>query len=232
MADSSSSLVIISDRIIFNENYFTQFESFAPEDTKLLFTALFLNLIDNLMSDSSTSDLIIYSDENDSNSIKRALQQFQTEKIELFSYKNEPDLRSFSNRTNLYKHKILIYADVMGVSQSSINEILKLLSTDENTIVIGTSKNSSICLVGFNHQTDDLLNAIQYSKRDYSKLLSLLKTEEYFIHTLSGFVRVKDISSFKELYDDLSHKKSIEYCSQEMHEKFTHLFVEYKDLLK
>ncbi len=120
----------------------------------------------------------------------------------------------------------------MGVSLSSVNEILNLLSTDENTIVIGTSGNSSVCLIGFNHHTENLLKAIQYSERDYSKLLALLKTEEHFIHTLNGFVRVYDIHSFKELYDDLSQKKSIEYCSQEMHEKFTHLFVEYKDLLK
>lgn len=232
MAEHTISLVVISDKIIFNENYFSSFENFTIEDTKLLFGTLFLNLIENLSNRQPESDLIIYAEKNDIDSIQTTLGELQTKKYELFFYNSAPELTFLFNKTISYRNIIIVYADVMGVSNSLIDEILNLLNTDENTIVIGTSKNSSVCLVGFNHQTESLLKAIQFSERDYSKLLALLKTEEHFIHTLNGLVRVHDVHSFKELYDDLSQKKSIEYCSQEMHEKFTHLFVEYKDLLK
>lgn len=232
MADNSISLVVISDKVIFNENSLKTFETLSIEDTKLLFGTLFLNLIENLNRSQNDFDLTIYADKNDNDLIQTELSTISADKFKLLFYDSEPDLTFLSTKIKPHKHSIIIFADVMGVSLSSVNEILKLLSTDENTIVIGTSRNSSICLIGFNHHTENLLKAIQYSEREYSKLLALLKTEEHFIHTLNGFVRVYDAQSFKELYDDLSQKKSIEYCSQEMHEKFTHLFVEYKDLLK
>ncbi|AFH49705.1 Hypothetical protein IALB_2000 [Ignavibacterium album JCM 16511] len=232
MADNSISLVVISDRIIFNENSLKTFETLSIEDTKLLFGTLFLNLIENLNRNQNEFDLTIYAEKNDNDLIQTELSTINADKGKLFFYDSEPDFTFLSTKIKSHMHSIFVYSDVMGVSSLSIKEILNLLNTDENTIVIGTSKNSSVCLIGFNHLTENLLKAIQFAGRDYSKLLSLLKSEEHFIHTLNRFVRVYNIQSFKELYDDLSQKKSIEYCSQEMHEKFTHLFVEYKDLLK
>ena len=44
--------------------------------------------------------------------------------------------------------------------------------------------------------------------------------------------KFSDIQDFKTLYKELSKKESLIYCSQNMHEKFTHLFIEYKELLK
>ena len=64
------------------------------------------------------------------------------------------------------------------------------------------------------------------------KFLSYNKSCEYFVNTLTDVIAVSNINDFKKLYIDLSQKKSNEYCSQQMHERFTHLFVEYKDLLK
>ena len=64
------------------------------------------------------------------------------------------------------------------------------------------------------------------------KFLSYNKSCDYFVNTLSDVISVIDVNDFKKLYTELSLKKSNEYCSQQMHERFTHLFVEYKDLLK
>lgn len=232
MADHTISIVTISDKIIFNENHFIPFETFTIEDTRFLFGTLFLNLIDNIAKIQDDADIIIYADNHDIGLIQTELANLRIEKFNLFFYQDDPDLSLLFTKIKSHQHSIILYADVMGISLSSIKEILNLLNTDENTIVIGKSMDSSICLIGFNHQSESLLKTIQFSERDYSKLLSLLKTEEYFLHTLTGFVRVRDTYSFKVLYNNLSQKKSIEYCSQEMHEKFTHLFVEYKDLLK
>lgn len=226
------SLVTISDKTIFNENFINTFETFSVEDTKLLFGTLLLNLIDNLRHNQSEADIFIYAESNDNNLIQSEIASLHIDELNLLFFNREPDLMSLFPQLKSYKYLIFIYADVMGFSSLSVKEILRLLNTDENTVVIGTSKDSSVCFIGINNQTENLLKHIQDAGRNYSKLLSLLKTEEHFIHTLNDFVRVCDIKSFKALYADLSQKKSIEYCSQEMHEKFTHLFVEYKDLLK
>lgn len=232
MAESSITIVIFSDKIIFDENCQTNFERFSSADTQLLFSTLLLNLLYNFEQRETISDLIVYLSGNDFEQLQHQLLQNNLSNHKIFTYQSENDFNFIFEKIKTSKQSILVYADVMGFGQASVREILKLLNSDENTIVIGTSANQSLCVIGFNHFTNNLQKAILYSERDYPKLLSLLKTEEHFIHTFNGFVRVNDINSFRELYNDLSQKKSIEYCSQEMHEKFTHLFVEYKDLLK
>lgn len=231
MTEQSISLVVISDRIVFNSNLIESFETFSVDDTKLLFSTLLINLLDNLQLDISSTETIIYIDEKDSESLPNEIQN-NLNNYKQFFYKDKPDISQVIEKTKPHKFSIIIYADVMGISKNYLNEVLKLLNTDENTIVIGTSINDSICLIGFNHKTDKLQLAIQNAKRNYSNLLALLKADEQFIYTINGLIRVVDIKSFKELYDNLSQKKSIEYCSQENHEKFTHLFVEYKELLQ
>lgn len=230
MAENLISIIILSDRVIFNKNKLKVFENFSVDDTKLLFETLLLNLLENFNAADSSYEIMAYLDEEDKDYLSTEAEKFNNHKI--YFYQNNPNASFLFDKIRNYNHTIIMFADIMGISNPSIKEILNLLNSDENIIVIGISQESSLCFIGFNHQTENLQNAIQNSERDYSKFLSLLKTEEHFIHTLNGFIRVDSKSSFKELYNDLSQKKSIEYCSQEMHEKFTHLFVEYKDLLQ
>lgn len=230
MAENLISIVIISDRVIFNENKLEVFENFSVDDTKLLFGTLLLNLLENFNTTDSSYELLAYLNEEDKDYLSAEAEEFNN--TEIYFYQNNSDASFLFDKIKNHKHTIILFADIMGISNSAIKEILNLLNSDENIIVIGISQESSLCFIGFNHQTKNLQNAIQNSDRDYSKFLSLLKTEEHFIHTLNGFIRVNSKLSFKELYNDHSQKKSIEYCSQEMHEKFTHLFVEYKDLLQ
>jgi hypothetical protein len=232
MAENLISIVILSDRIIFNENKLKVFENFSVDDTKLLFGTLLFNLLENFSTIDHSYELSTYLDEEDKNYLSAEAEKFHFNTHKIYYYQNNLNASFLFDKIKNHKHTIILFADIMGISNSSIKEILNLLNSDENIIVIGISKESSLCFIGFNHQTENLQNAIQNSGRDYSKFLSMLKTEEHFIHTLNGFIRVYDISSFRELYTNLSQKKSIEYCSQEMHEKFTHLFVEYKDLLQ
>lgn len=229
MAENLISIVILSDRVIFNENKLEVFENFSVDDTKLLFGTLFLNLLENFNTTDSSYEMLVYLDEEDKDYLLTEAEKFNNK---IYFYQNNPNASFLFDKIKDHKHTIILFADIMGISNSLIKEVLSLLNSDESIIVIGISQESSLCLIGFNHQTENLQNAIQNSGRDYSKFLSLLKTEEHFIHTLNGFIRVNSKSSFRELYNDLSQKKSIEYCSQEMHEKFTHLFVEYKDLLQ
>lgn len=232
MAENSISIVIISDRIIYRKSQENNFDALSQEDLQLLYSTLLLNLINNFEQRDFNSDFFVFINENDIDDIQNEIVAFNLSRHEIFTYKINDGFSLVFDKIKNARQSIIVYADVMGFGIASVREFLKLLNSDDNTIVIGTSVNQSICVLGFNHQTDDLQLAIQNSERNYSKLLSLLKAEDHFIHTINGFIRVNDIESFKELYNNLSHKKSIEYCSQEMHEKFTHLFVEYKDLLK
>ena len=58
-----------------------------------------------------------------------------------------------------------------------------------------------------------------------------MSMKDYLLHVLSEFFIVNNFEDFKALYNILSKKESLEFCSQEMHEKFTHLFIEWCLLL-
>jgi len=85
---------------------------------------------------------------------------------------------------------------------------------------------------GFNNYSEEIINNLILSNFSYNDFLGLVKSCEHFMHIVNDVLLVRNIDNFKQLYQELSQKKSIEYCSQPMHERFTHLFVEYKDLLK
>lgn len=232
MAEQSLSITLISDRVIFNESEFIPFESLSVEDTRLLFTTLLENNLKNFLTSNLGFDLFLLLDEFDKEGFLNETDYGNYDKMKVLFYKKIGKYEFLFEKLKNYKYNIIVFADVMGISENSVKDINNLLMAMDNNLVIGNSRKNEICLFGFNHLTSNLSEAVLKSERNYTSFLSLIKTEEYFIHSVNDFIRVNDISSFKELYDDLSQKKSIEYCSQEMHEKFTHLFVEYKDLLK
>lgn len=232
MAEQNLSLTVISDRVIFNENNLLPFESLSLTDTRLLFITLLENNLKNFLMSKPDFDLYLLLNEYDKDAYQTETSYNNNASINILFYRNLEKYDLLFEKLRSYKYNIIAFADVMGLSENRIREISNLLMAMDNNLVIGNSRKNEICLIGFNYLSDNLSEAILKSGRDYTSLLSLIETEEYFIHSINDFIRVNDIDSFKELYEDLSKKKSIEYCSQEMHEKFTHLFVEYKDLLK
>jgi hypothetical protein len=97
---------------------------------------------------------------------------------------------------------------------------------------LGKSINQKLAFIGFNSFNADLFEGAELHDLDYDFFLNKISKFENFIHILDNFILIKDIEDFKNLYHQLSKKESFAYCSQEIHEKFTNLFIEYKDLLK
>jgi hypothetical protein len=120
----------------------------------------------------------------------------------------------------------------MGISPKDIKNTENLISSDDNLLVISKSENNDICYIAFNKFDNNLIELMLEPEINYDNLLSNIKTEKFFIQTISGHFRVDSFSRFKLLYNKLSQKESLNYCSQEVHEKFTNLFIEYRDFIK
>jgi hypothetical protein len=78
----------------------------------------------------------------------------------------------------------------------------------------------------------EMVDNLDLSNLDYDSFLNKIVKFEHFIHVLKDFMLIKNLEDFKTLYDNLSKKESFSYCGQNIHERFTNLFIEYKDLLK
>lgn len=205
--------------------------SFSQSELLFLKKNLTLNFIENLISTSDKEKIIvkIFLDEND---------------LEIY---NEDLLTSFSDLLNIqlcsnseklideikiYSKFFIVLSDVMGVSAKDIITTEKLISSDEHILVISKSENEEVCFIAFNVFDECLINKMLQINLNYENFLSGIAPDKFFIHIINGHFRVNNFSNFKLLYKKLSEKESLSYCSQEIHEKFTNLFIEYRDYIK
>ena len=138
---------------------------------------------------------------------------------------------SEQNYFSIFENNILIRADVIGVSKKTMQKIFNMLAIEDDVLVIGKSKNKKVALLGFNNLEINLLDEMFSVDLEYNKFLLEIGKSDLFLNTLNGFQLIENFSDFKNLYIELSKKESLSYCSQQMHERFTNLFIEYKDLL-
>ena len=99
-------------------------------------------------------------------------------------------------------------------------------------MIIGKSINGGVSFIGFNYLNQDLISAIHWDGLEFENLLHKVNKFDNFVYVWDNSLVVNSGKDFKLLYSELSKKESLEYCSQQMHEKFTHIFIEYKDFLK
>lgn len=229
----SNAVYIIPDQSVFNPELIKDFENFNKADSLLLHSTLNLNLFDNLIGRELNAEIYCLLDEQDkeflpaelkNSSIKILFENLINKKI-LFD-------KLALNEFPLHKNNLIIFSDIMGINSTDAEKYFKLLSIEDESLLIGRSKDNCVVILGFNNYSDEVFNNLLKVNFNYDELLIKLSSLNYFIHTTQNILHINNLSDFKELYADLSQKKSIEYCSQQMHEKFTHLFVEYKELLK
>lgn len=214
----------------FSDNNFKQL---SDEDYKFLKSTLYLNLLENVNQRKDKVDIFIILDNSDKDflqleSIDKSTKNIFCDSKDLKSLLKELSTKEFIS----HKNNLIIFSDVIDIRPIDIDKYFSLLGIDDKSLVIATSNQRRIKVFGFNNYSDDLLKYITDSDFIVDKFLSYNKSCEYFVNMLNEVLAVNNVDDFKKLYTELSLKSSWDYCSQQMHERFTHLFVEYKDLLK
>jgi hypothetical protein len=224
---------IIPRSSILNPKKIKIFENLNISDSILLRSTLYLNLIDNFSKKESKTDFYFFLDNFDKDLIT---EEFNSDKILVNFVDLDDKLALVENLANkeFSKHKknIFISPDIMGLNLQEVERLFNLLNVEDESLLIGKSKDGELGFLGFNKYSDEVAQSLINSEFNYDVFLSNIKSSSHFINTVSDILVVRNLNNFKQLYIDLSQKKSIEYCSQEMHERFTQLFIEYKDLLK
>ncbi len=233
MTEKQKCIYIYSGHPIFNPDSVTIFENLSSADSSFLYTSLIENTIEILTGLSSGIEIIYSLDIEDNDNIP--LNFFpQNSKIFFATTGNTAynlDVLD-QNYFSLYENNIFIRSNTIGVSQQNINKVFDLLSFEDNTLVIGKSKNNKIPFIGFNKISRKLMLKLFEINFDYEKFLLEAGKSEMYINTLENFQQIENFEDFRNLYFELSEKESESYCSQESHERFTNLFIEYRDLLK
>ena len=204
---------------------------FSEPDKDFFRNTLFLNLIENALRRKEKADLFIILHEKEVTTELQSISDLNliiTDKLSPRVLLSENIIKEFNN----HKYNMLVSGNVVDIRSSDFDKYVNLLGIDEKTILISKSSPDTISVFGFCGYSESLLGYFVESELSLQNFLSFNTSCEYYITMAKDIFTVNALNDFKRLYSDLSQKSSLEYCSQEMHERFTHLFVEYKDLLK
>ncbi len=219
---------------IFRKDEVPNFQSFDAEHSSLLYSSLFMNNIENLNHLNNVSKIVLCLDEKDKDNLPDALNPdnkiiFSFDTTVLQNYFQKLSDKHFTTCSS----NLIIFSRSIGITKELIEKALDQLAIEDEAIVIGKTLENYISFIGFNNYNQELFNDIDWQLVDYDSFLTKACQHENFIHVLTGnFMMIKNLDNFKKLYSELSKKESLAYCSPEMHEQFTNLFIEYKGLLK
>ncbi len=225
-------IFLISQRQITISEINQVFESFSPEDTVKLFLSLYENWIDILKGDKNNFNIISFFSEKDYSILNKEI--IENNQVELIKGKNLfSSLRNILEKFDAHNFPkvIFIFADSIGISIKDLWKYFNCLDNDDNNLLLVKENNDNICLFGINYFNIGLLENLFYNDFKTDKFFKHYKAQDFFLFQYDGMLQINTLEDFKLLYKVLSTKESIEFCSQEMHEKFTHLFIEYKELL-
>ena len=232
MHKKKNCIYVLSLHPVFNTEAAPQFENLSLRDSILLYSHLLANFIEIFASTDLSFELVFCLNEKDENYIPRNF--FPDDSIIFFNTSENiiSNIERLEEKYfSIFENNILIRANVIGLSEKTIQKIFNLLAIEDDVLVIGKSINKKVTLLGFNKLEINLLDEMFSRVLDYDKFLLEAGKSDLFLNTLNGFQLIENFSDFKNLYIELSKKESLSYCSQQIHERFTNLFVEYKDLL-
>jgi hypothetical protein len=232
MIKSNSCVYFIPAHPLFNTNEAPLFGTFDEIYSAHLYLTLILNHKEKINSIVPPVPNIFCFDENDRGYLPEEFSMNKTKNIYL-NGSNKSFVRAiYEKYLNQYKYNLLISTNTVGITTEDINRIFDLLSREDETVIIGVTNTNRSAFIGFNSLNPELLYDIDFANPDFEKFLNKLCRFDYFIHVIHGLISVDSVDDFKNLYIELSKKENYRYCSQSIHERFTHLFIEYKELLK
>ena len=233
MIRPNSGIYIVSMMPVFDERSVSPLGELDKNHTSQLYANLILNHKENLDKIVNNTLINYYFDEQDRNFLPEIFRKENAGRIFNNSENPYQVIKNIIDKNfSLASINLIIFANSIGFSSSELKRILDLLTIESDAVVIGKSLNQGVSFIGFNYLNQELINDIHWDGLKFDSLLHKVNKFDNFVYVWENSLVVNSEKDFKLLYSELSKKGSLEYCSQQMHEKFTHIFIEYKDILK
>ena len=233
MNRSNSCVSLIPLSPIFNTEIVPVFETMNPGDSSLLKSILYENYIEVLNEIREHLSIIFCLDTKDKKNLPPDIKDNFNDIIWIDTAAINVEIKNLNDKyCKNFHNNLIIFSHSIGASSEDIKKMFSFLEMDDESVLIGRDNDERIALMGYNTYNEELMGDISEDRNFYNDMLIKAGKYENFVHTLNNFMIIDNQIDFKKLYAELSKKESLNYCSQKMHEKFTHLFIEYKDLLK
>jgi hypothetical protein len=227
---SDSAIYIVPLAPVFNKEAVSTFEHMDKEHSCFLQSSLYMNnveVVEKLKDHYKYFLCISRDDQQDipspllSSALNVSLLDTGTTSA-IFKQLNE---KYFSN----FSKNLVIFSRAIGLNAADMQKVFDLLAVEDDTVVIGRANNDSISFLGFTKYHPEIFINID---KPYDMFLPGICKQNYFLSVVEKSMYISKWNDFRNLYTELSKKESLSYCSQKMHEQFTHLFIEYKEQIK
>lgn len=222
----------VSFEPVFNPDSAKIFQDFSREDSIQLYKALLLNHLEIYNSFTTAHKEIYLFNEADRDYLPAEL----SGKDNLIAFiKPDEGWKTVAGVLNsIYKKEkaeVLIFSiNSIGFALSDIEKFYNLMSHEDKNVLIVRNKDGIVCL-GMNYPAVNLFEGLELKNFSYDDLLPNVNKMHNYLFEIEDFLHINDMEDFRELYKLLSKKESVSFCSNESHNRFTNLFIEYKDKL-
>jgi hypothetical protein len=229
---NKSAIFLIANRSILNPDKIEVFENLTVHYSIYLNSLLYLNWIELISALGESYDVYYCMNKSDEEYIPKNFLP-NASNLVLLNITTKEKLRDSLRELELKRYSKFLFAffNSMGIKKEDICKTFNLLTVDDQAITVGKADNERIAFVGTNKIEENLLTKLSAQHAKYNNFLNEISREDVFLHTINNFFSINNFQDVKKLYIELSKKESLSFCSENMHERFNDLFVEYKYLL-
>lgn len=224
---------LINTNPIFNEHKLNIFPSFTKKYSARFYTALMLNLIETIFKFNQHSKLVLCLNKLDEDYIPTdvSFQNIYKEFHFFNTNNNEIEIHNlFEKNSEEYHNHIFLKSNFVGLLPENLSVFSNLFSIEDDVTIVGRSSNNKICFVGFNSLISSAANLFNFNSQ-YESYLKKTNKLNGQLYSFSNFRSLENQNDFKLLYKFLSAKDNFNLCSKYIYDKFTNIFIEYKELL-
>lgn len=227
-----SYIFIVPASPIYNKEIVPRFENLTQDDSSLLYSAMYLNYKD-MLSKLSEYNAVYCFDERDREFLPP---EFNDEAIEKHFVRSNEVWKEMRRLIADKIHRespniLLLFSNSIAITPSAISRFFNLLNHDDYNLIVGRSFSDKVGVIGLNYYEDRLFSDFSSCDITYNNFLKHAGKLNSYLFTVNNILTIEKFEHFRTLYKVLSKKESIEFCSHAIHELFTHLFIEYKELL-
>lgn len=165
-----------------------------------------------------------------------------SEKMKALIVDDEPcffkEKKPFNVLLSLHNQKIMsatnhlyIFSNSLGLSAETIEYLINLLNQEDEIFVLSKTSDERIAAFGYNDLGKKALKPLLAGNADYASILKKICSLDILFYELNKQYKLENFDDLKLLYDVLSKKESKAYFTEEIHEKFNDVFIEYKEIL-
>jgi len=219
---------------VFNQFEVDEFAGFDKPRTSFLYRNLLLNQLEVVHGWEGKKKITVMLHQFDVGAEGlEELQRFEDAEVIFYEAGNEGPILDELGEESLQNQELVVVVNpaVMGLTKADYLDLVNFADQEDEIVFVTRSSNGWVSSVSFNYHEAGQQSVISSIGDSWNKVLrDVAQLEARPLITTSGLV-VKSRKDFRSLYDFLSSKESIPACSFEMHDRFTELFVEYKELL-